>query len=221
MQYIRAKSVKRTMITISVLAAASALAIFVLLFMSERVFQKVHMNNLQKDIDSSTSELKKVTDLNKVLTVQNQLNSLSSLHDQKPVTSRLFGFMSQTTPSQASIGKLDIDFTAHTIKITGTADTLSTVNKFVDTLKFSTYSYKNSDGSDSTNNKPFKTVVLSSFSRSDKDSTYALDVTFDEAIFDVNKDVKLAVPKIISTRSETEKPTELFKALPQSTEVQP
>lgn len=220
MQYIKTKSVKRTVITVSILLAATCLAVFVLLFMTVRVFQKVHMTNLQKDIDATTAELRDIKDLDKVLTVQNQLNSLGGLHDKKPVTSRLFTFVAQTTPNQASIGKLDLDYEKTTLIISGTADALSTVNKFVDTMKFCTYTYKNTDGTDSTGNKPFKTVVLSNFGRKDKETTYEITMTFDPTIFDVSKDVKFSVPKITSTRSETEKPTDLFKALPQA-EVTP
>jgi hypothetical protein len=219
MEYIKVKSAKRTVITVSILAAAASLAIFVLLFMTVRVFQKVHMSNLQKDIDATTADLKKVKDLDKVLTVQNQLNSLGPLHDKKPVTSRVFGFIAQTTPSQIDIGKLELDYDTSTLTISGTADALSTVNKFVDTLKFSTYTVKTGD-SESKDNKPFKSVVLSSFGRTEDQSTYELTITFDPAIFDVSQDVTLVVPKITTTRSETEKPTELFKALPESTEVQ-
>lgn len=216
MQYIKAKSVKRTVITVSVLLAATCLAVFILLFMTVRVFQKVHMSNLQTDIDLVTQELKEIKDLDKVLTIQNQLNSLGPLHDKKPVTSRIFSFVAQTTPNQASIGKLDLDFSKSTLVISGTADALSTVNKFVDTMKFCTFNFKNSDGTDSTGNKPFKSVVLTNFGKNDKETTYEITMTFDPAIFDVNKDVKFVVPNITSTRSETEKPSDLFKALPEA-----
>lgn len=220
MQYIKVKSTKRAVITVSILAAASCLAIFVLLFMTVRVFQKVHMNNLATDISSYKADLEGVTDLDKVLTIQNQLNSLSSLHDKKPVTSRIFSLLTQTTPNQASIGKVDLDFEAGTLVISGTADALSTVNKFVDTMKFCTYTYKNGDGTISSDNKPFKSVILSSFGRSDKEVSYVISLTFDPEIFNVDKDVTFSVPKTTSTRSETEKPKDLFKALPQ-TEIKP
>lgn len=216
MEYIKAKRQKHTMLAVSVLVAASALTVFVLLFVAVNIFQRTHLNNLDKDIKDYSKQLKDTPELNKVLTVQNQLNSLPKLHESKPVTSRLFSYITQLTPNLVNVGKMDIDFEAKTIKLDGTTDAISTINKFVDTLKFTTYTVAGSDGAQTDmKNKPFKNVVLNSFSKGEKDATYQISVSFEPAIFDGTKTVALTVPKIISTRSETEKPTELFKALPQ------
>ncbi len=216
-QYIRAARMKRTAIVIAFLVTASSLFIFIMLFLSVHVFQKNTLDDLSSSIKSKTAELESKPDLDKVLTIQNQLNSLPDLHDQKPVTSRLFTYVAQVTPAQVSIGKIDLDYGTKTISIVGNADSLSTVNKFIDTLKFTTYSVPaeaTSPGAESTS-KPFSSVVLSSFSRNDKEATYAIALSYDPTIFDSSKNIVLTVPKIISTRSETEKPTELFKALPE------
>lgn len=212
MQYIKAKNLKRTVMVISMLVAGSAAAVFVLLFMTVNVFQKTHLGNLNDDIKQKSNQLKSTKDLDKVLTIQNQLNSLTTLHDQKPVTSRLFDYLGQLVPTQVNIGKLDLDFSKTTIAFTGTTDSLGTVNKFVDTLKFSTYEYDNNGSK--TKVTPFTQVVLASFSRNDKDATYQVKAVFDKAIFDSGSKGTLTVPKITSSRSETEKPTDLFKDLP-------
>lgn len=211
-EYIKAKRQKHSVIIISLLTAAGSLFIFVMLFLTVHVFQKFHLNSLNDSIQTNTKKLQDVTDLNKILTIQNQLDSLPKLHDQKPVTSRLFGFLGQITPAQVSIGKVDVDYGTKTINLTGTADSLGTVNKFVDTIKFTTYN----EGDQPASDKPFSSVVLASFSLTDKDATYQITLSFNEAIFDSSKNITLVVPKIISTRSETEKPTDLFKALPET-----
>lgn len=213
LDYIKAKNLKRTVLVISGLAAASAAAIFILLFLTVNVFQKTHLGNLDSDIKDKSTQLKNTKDLDKVLTVQNQLTSLPALHSQKPVTSRLFGYLTQLVPAQVSVGKFDIDFTLKSMNVTGTTDSLGTVNKFVDTLKFTTFTYDPGDGQKK-EIKPFTGVVLSTFSRTEKDATYGIKLTFDQAIFDSANNGTLSVPKIISTRSETEKPTDLFKDLP-------
>lgn len=212
MQYIRAKRQKHTMLAVSLLVAASALTIFILLFATVYIFQKNHLKDLDADIKTTTKKLEETPDLNKVLTVQNQLKSLPQLHNDKPVASRIFGYITQLTPNQASIGNMAVDFETSKITLTGTTDSISTVNKFIDTLKFTTFNVSNSDREQG---KPFKDVVMSSFAHSDKDTTYSISLSFEPIIFNSSKDVTLVVPKIISTRSETEKPTELFKALPQ------
>lgn len=215
-QYIHAKRMKRTAIVISFLIAASSLFIFVMLFLSVHVFQQKHIKNINEDIATTTKKLKNIKDLDKILTIQNQLNSLPALHVQKPVVSRLAGYLSQTTPLKITIGELEVDYDQKTMKIIGTSDSLENVNKFVDTLKFSKSAEIPADGTAAKENvtKPFSSVVLNAFTRKDQEATYEIIANFDPAIFDNSKNIKLIVPKITTTRSETEKPTQLFKALP-------
>jgi hypothetical protein len=206
-QYIKSQRLKKTTVTIAVLAAGGALALVIMLAMVVLVFQKQHLKGLNDDIKENANKISKITDVEKVLTVQNQLNSLSDLHDKKPVASRLYEYIKQTVPANVSVSSLTVDFDNSAIKFTGSADALVSINKFVDTLKFTTYSLDNKP----TENKAFTEVVLSSFSRNDKEATYNVDAKFDPVIFDTAQAVKLIVPNIISTRSTTEKPSNLFK----------
>jgi len=206
LEYIKAKRTKRTAILSSVALCGISFTVLVLLFLSVNILQKKHLSDLNKDINTYSSQLSNTQDLNKILTIQNQLASLPALHDQKAVASRLFGFLTQITPAQATISKFDIDFTANTMTISGSADSLSTVNKYADTLKFT--NYKTADGKQ---NSAFSNVVLTTFSHDNNTSTYELNLKFDPVIFDNAQDVTLTTPKIISTRSETEKPTDLFQ----------
>lgn len=211
-EYLKAKRQKHSVIVISLLAAGASLFIFTMLFLTVFVFQKAQIKGLSNDIADSTKTLKNTEDLDKILTIQNQLKSLPDLHDQKPVTSRLFTYLTQLTPSQVAIGNVELNYPESKLTLSGTSDSLGTINKFVDTLKFTTYD----DGTGAKDNKPFTGVVLSSFSKTEKEATYQIMLTFKPVIFDSRSDVKLAVPKIISNRSETEKPTDLFKALPET-----
>ena len=68
--------------------------------------------------------------INSILTVQNQLESLTALHSTKPAVSRLFDYLNSLTPSQISITNYTSDFTQQTVTVTGSADALSTVNQF-------------------------------------------------------------------------------------------
>lgn len=210
-EYIKAKRLKHSVIVISLLVAAASLFVFIMMFLTVYVFQKTHLTNLNSDIESSTQTLKNTPNLNKILTIQNQLNKLPELHDKKPVVTRLTNYLSAITPAQVNIGEMVADFDEKTIEVKGTSDTLQNVNKFVDTIKFTTFK----DNGAESETKPFTGVVLSEFVRNDKETTYTISFSFDEVIFDINHNIALTVPKITSTRSETEKPTELFKALPE------
>jgi hypothetical protein len=129
----------------------------------------------------------------------------------------LLPYIKQVTPSNVSIATLKVDFDAQTISITGSAATINIVNTYVDTLKFTTYT---SEGAES--KKAFSEVVLANFGRDDKGASYQISMKFDPAIFDITKQVTLSVPQgKITTRSETEKPEDLFQPLSNPSGVKP
>jgi len=206
-EYIKARRSKRMVLLIASGVAAVSLAMFLILFSVVNLFQTKHISDLNKDIKTNTATLQAVPDLNKILTVQNQLSNLTGLHEKKPSTSRLVDFLGQITPAQATIASAKFDYLSSSISVSGNADALSTVNKYADTLKFTDYTVANQAGT----KKAFSEVVLSGFATTDKGVSYQISFKFDPVIFDGTKQVALVVPKIISTRSETEKPSDLFQ----------
>jgi hypothetical protein len=236
LEYIKTKRTQRLLNLVSIVVAGALLTIAVLLFMVVNVFQKEHLKHINNDIKDKSAQLQKIPDLDKILTIQNQLSSLPGLHDQKPVASRLFAYLSKVTPATVppqvfSIAKVEIDFANHTILINGDADSIKTVNKFVDTLKFTTYSLNGAAPKPDTDPKAFSNIVLSSFTRDDKSSSYTVNFNFAPEIFDItkfgqniydpNQGPVLTVPNIITTRSATEKPespTSPFKTSPNQEE---
>lgn len=207
LQYLKVRRMQRLVVSVSMLLIIASLFIFVLLIGTVDVFQKKSLSDLNHDISTYKSQLQNTPNLNKILTVQNQLQVLTSLHDQKPAATRLFGYLQQLTPADASISQFNIDYTQNTVSITGDANSLDVVNAFTDTLKFTTY--KKSDG---TSANAFSAVVLSQFSRNSSGATYTITANFDPAIFDSANNVTLTVPNIISTRSIVEQPTDLFQS---------
>jgi hypothetical protein len=205
LQYVKARRTKRTVMVVAGLATGVTLTIFLALFMVVKVAQKQHLSNLNRDIERDSAQLQAMPEINKILTVQNQLSDLTDLHNNKPVASRLFGYLTQITPPQVSISKLNVDFAEQKISITGDADTLNTVNKFIDTIKFTDFV----QGEEKS--KPFSNVVLVNFSRNEQGASYEIELNFDPAIFDSSSGGQLTVPKIITTRSELEKPGALFQ----------
>lgn len=213
LEYIKAENQRRLLMTISVVVAIASVAIFILSFAANQL-QSKHSRDLSADIASASAKLQNQKQLDKVLTVQNQLQSLTGLHDAKPATSRIFDYLNQLTPAQVNITTVHVDFNEHTVTISGEADALSTVNKFVDTLKFTMYT-TDSDVKDAESSKAFTSVVLSTFSLSAGEgskASFGLTMAYDPVIFETTKKVSLTVPNLITTRSELEKPTELFTA---------
>jgi len=89
-QYIKAERQKHLIVFISTVASIAAIALLVVLILIVDVWQKKSISDLNGDIKNNTSQLSSTQDLNKILTVQNQLNSLGPLHDKKAVAGRLF-----------------------------------------------------------------------------------------------------------------------------------
>ncbi len=208
LKFVRTRRVKRLVVLTSVLIAGVTFAIFLFLLVFVDILQHKNVNDLGHNITSADSRLQSIPDLNKVLTVQNQLQSLPALYEQRPVASRLFGYMAAITPAQATISNLSIDFTKHTLSIMGNADTLPTVNQYIDTLKFTTYSLDKSTATAPV----FSGVVLSAFGVSPKQTSYTISASFDPTIFSGVHTVQLVVPKVTTTRSVIDQPTSLFKS---------
>lgn len=210
-EYIKTQRLKRSVLLISSAVCAVSIVTLITLFSIVNGVQRTHMRHLETDIKKGVSELQATPDLNKILTIQNQLLALPALHDDKPVSKRVFAYIQQLTPKAASVTTLDADFAKYTITITGNADSISTINTFVDTLKFTNYTVVTEGASQQ---KPaFSNVVLSSFAVGKDRTTYNITLAYDKTIFDSANEVKLAVPNIISTRSETEKPGAVFDAV--------
>ncbi len=213
LEYIKAQSHRRLVIGISVLASVVAAALLILLY-SVNLLQKHHLSDLNRDIATESSQLRNKPDINKILTVQNQLKSLTALHSAKPAASRLFDDLNSVTPAQVSISSFEIDFTKQTVTLTGASDSLSSVNKYVDTLKFTTYT--TADKTPAAN--AFKNVVLAGFSLAGNSqdaahaASYSITLAYDPPIFDITKTVKLSVPNQVTTRSELNQASNLFQA---------
>ena len=206
LDYIKAKRTKRMVTLVAVMVAGVSLSLLILLFVVVNVLQKQHINNLAADIEANSAKLENTQDLDKILTIQNQLNALTDLHNKKPETSRAFDYLKELVPNNVSITQLDLDYVNGTLIFTGEADNIEEINTFVDTLKFTTYR----NGSEE-EKKAFPEVVLNSFSKSEDSSTYQVTAKFDPVIFDTTQNIDFIVPSTVTTRSETEKPAALFE----------
>jgi hypothetical protein len=207
---------------ISSLIAIVSLVVFIMLLVYVDVVQKQHLNSLSRSITSEQNQLGSTGNLDKVLTIQNQLDALPDLDAHKPAVTRLFGDLIAVTPAAASISQLQITFTStqgstsnNTMQIEGNADTLLTINQFVDTLKFTVYN--DSDSTSPTDPYAFTNVVLTSYGIQSTGDSFNISLNFNPAIFNIRDNkVTLHVPNKTTTRSITQLPTDLFQKNPSS-----
>jgi hypothetical protein len=217
-EYIKAQKTRRMVIAISVVVTVVAIALL-LLSLAIDGLQKKHLSDLSADVQSRSSRLQAVPELDSILTVQNQLESLTPLHDGKIAAPRLFSYLNQITPSSVSISNFTTDFTMQTATVSGNATNLSDVNQYVDTLKFTTYTTT----SDTTPADAFSNIVLSSFSLgsgqqgSAQKASYSITFSYDPALFNNTDTISLDVPTQTTTRSDIAQPSNLFSASPTPT----
>jgi hypothetical protein len=179
-QYLRANRQKHIVMLASVVVIGVSVAALAVLLGVVYGVQKKTIADLNKDIKASSTELQSTPDLTKILTVQNQLKALPALHDAKPVATRLFGYIGQATPPNVNNSRILTDFVSNTMNVSGTADSLNTINVFIDRLKATTY---HTDSANKTEKKAFSEVTLSSFGRDSKSATYTVTLKYDPIIF--------------------------------------
>lgn len=191
LEYVKTQRTKRMLTTVSIVVSLVSIVVLMIAIVGVNVVQKKSLNDLDADIDKYSKELKSVKDLDNILTVQNQLSTLTGLHDDKAVASRLFAYISELTPPQAGLNLLTVDFASNTMTMGGEAPSQATVSVYTDTLKKTTYATK------TITDKPhaFSNVVLSSFARTQAGATFTITCSFDPAIFDSAETVKFTVPQ--------------------------
>ncbi len=208
-EYMKAKRTKRLFVTIALFVSAGSIAAVVLMAMYVLGVQTLQVSNSQGSIDDSIATLTGTEDLDKMVTVQNQLDALPPLHQGTVVASRLFDDLIVLVPNEVSLNSIAIDYTKYTIEMKGQGSDFKSVNTFVDTLKNASFVYDDNDQSA----LAFSSVVLGSIGKSDDSTSFKITLVFDPLIFDTNiTGLKLSVPNITSTRSQTEKPKSLFDA---------
>ncbi len=201
---VKSQRTRRLITSTATLASVVAASLFIIMLFTVYAVQKKQLSDADKTIAEYSQKLNSTENLNDILTVQNQLSSLVDLHKNKHAASRIFDYMPAVTPSNIKLANIALDLGANTIQIDGSADFQKTVNTFVDTLKFTTYSL----GGDGTGQTAFPSVVLSSFGVEEGNATFSLNVSFDPTLFS-NSTVdssgspttpKLNVPKLSTTR---------------------
>lgn len=216
LEYLKAQRTKRLAFGISGIVTILVVIVAGVLFSITEV-QKSQINSLASDIQQQGNNLNGHPDLNQILTIQNQINTLEQLHQQEPATDRLAGYLNQIVPVNANISSFNIDFNAHSVTMNGSADSIATINQLVDTLKFAQYQIKGQ----SNKTDAFTSVVLASFGVSqgstspNTQATFSITFNFDPTLFSNTETINLIIPNKVTTRSQLDQPTQLFQLAPQ------
>lgn len=97
-ELLRAQTQRNFVISIAIIAAIAAGAVAVLVAAYVYGAQVLMMRTANSAIDREFATLSSVEDLDKMLTIQNQLNTVSSLNQNKRMTSRLYDMLNVIVP---------------------------------------------------------------------------------------------------------------------------
>jgi hypothetical protein len=204
---IKAKKTNRLVVSIAFLATIVSV-IILLLMISLLAAQKKHLSDLDKDIKSTTAAIENTKGVDQILTVQNQLHTLPELYAKRPAAVRIPAYLDQTVPGNiVRLDNFSIDFVGATVTVSGNADSVEAVNKYVDTLKFTQYTV---DSDTETKTPAFSKVVLGQIGRGENSTSFSVAFNFDPIIFDGTKKITLVVPTTVTTRSSLSSQPDLF-----------
>lgn len=136
-ELLRAQRARSIVISGAILTSIVAAAVVVVMLVYIYGVQSLRHYTLDQDIKSQSSELSKVEDLSKILTIQNQLATMKDLNDKKQIDSRIFNVLSAVVPPEPNSVKLSrvtIDNTASKITLEGQTRAFDSMEVFKKTL---------------------------------------------------------------------------------------
>ncbi len=119
-ELINAQRIRTTVITLSIFAGIAALGIVIILALWVVLVQGGRDSYYNSAITSEHAKLVKVDDISNTLTVQHQLNTLSLMHKDKTIDSRIFDVLTTINPpapNTIEITTSSLDAESKTIKI--------------------------------------------------------------------------------------------------------
>lgn len=97
-EYIKARRVRTLVISSAILVGLASVGIVVLLAVYLFFGQALRSNAADEDIKRKSNDLTQISDLDKTLTVQQQLSNISKLHNDTNVSSRFFDMLAAVNP---------------------------------------------------------------------------------------------------------------------------
>jgi hypothetical protein len=186
-EFLKSQRARSKVITFAIISTIAVVAGTVVLVLYVYAGQALLLASQTNDIQAKSKTLKNVKDINKYLTVQNQLAELTSLHDNKTVMSRLMSFLPQLNPAaphEIKLASLDVDTVSQTVTFKGTTDTYDSLTTFKDTLSNARVSYSLSDGGQQSTKNLFTSVQIKTGVYAADQSTGARVVFEVEAVYE-------------------------------------
>lgn len=172
-EFIHAQRVRLSVITLSVIIGIVAVAIVIVLGLLLGV-QSARGYLLDNSIKDDSAKLADVPDINKTLTIQNQLGKISSIHQSSHVDSRIFSVLTSLAngngDEKVQYSNVAVDTSTDTVTVQAQTPTFNGLDVFKKTLVATNFRYS-TEGSSTKQTEPLASDI------SITNQTQALDAT--------------------------------------------
>ena len=221
-EFIRAQRTRNTVISIAIITTIAAGVITAILATTVYIGQAVAIKVQTDDIKKKANELKSKPEIDKYLTIQNQLKNLDQLHNGKYAYSRAFNYLQKVNPAQpnnVALSKVTFTKEGNILVLEGTSRNFEALAVYKTTLENASLKYKTPGVEDETTVKLFDTVSLTEASLSNIDgkplTSFKILVTYPEVAFSYStSSVDVTVPNVVTSDGDRNTPKELFGSQP-------
>lgn len=217
-ELLNARRIRAYVMSGAVIAGIVAVGIVVLLALYLFTVQGLRSKFINDSITNKSQQLNSVTDLSNMLTVQNQLASLSEMHNTKNIDSRIFDLLiavNPAAPNQVTVSSAKLDAEAKTMTIEGqAANGYEAAEALKKTILSTTITYRDAD--DKTVTRPLTHDVSTSEMSYGEDATgkkvlrFTMVFTYDDTFF-----ARSSKDSIIA-RPDTKNVTDSYLRVPES-----
>jgi Tfp pilus assembly protein PilN len=217
-EFINAQRTRNTVISVAILVSIAAGVVTLLLAATVYGGQTAVMAAQTESIKKKKNERAAKPEIDKYLTVQNQLKNIDALHVAKPLYSQAFGYLqalNPAAPNNITLTTLEIRAEDSRIELAGSARNFEALTVFKTTLESASLSYTTRGSDDVQNTRLFDTLNLVDASLRGTDSSsvvnFVIQLYYPAVIFDgATQNAKIEVPVETTSDAGRNSPTELF-----------
>lgn len=215
-EFIKAQKTRNAIIGGAILVTIVAGGLVALLAMSVYGLQAVAKQSLEKDIKKNFQALQDKPEINKYLTVQNQLEKIDTLHSSKYAYERALDYLralNPSAPNTISLASADFLKEENKVHLEGMATSFESINTYKNTLQNAELTY--SSDNEKKTVKLFSDVQLEDASiatvNNEKVASFKITATYiQEAFINTTKDVSVKVPNQVISDGDKNAPKQIF-----------
>jgi hypothetical protein len=219
-EFLKAQRTRNNVISGAIILTIAAAVITAILASTVYIGQNAVIALQTKSVKEKNDKLKSQPEIEKYLTVQNQLKNIDTLHNGKYLYSRALTYLqalNPSTPNNVVLSSVSLKKEDKSLELEGSVRNFEALTIFKTTLQTAKLKYQTANSSDQQETVLFNTVTLADAGIRSSDKTSVVNfrmlLTYPEAIFLTStKNGKIEVPNEVTSDGDRNAPKELFGA---------